>query len=31
VIVIHGFDIRTGKLVGTEVFREPTATKEEGH
>jgi fructose 1,6-bisphosphatase len=26
-IVIHGFDVRTGKLVGTETFRDPAATQ----
>jgi hypothetical protein len=33
VIVIHGFDIRTGKLVGTERFKDPganTTRKEKG-
>lgn len=29
VVVIHGFDLSTGKLVGTEVFRDP-AKPEEG-
>jgi hypothetical protein len=27
VIVIHGFDVRTGKMVGTETFRNPAATR----
>lgn len=31
VIVIHSFDLITGRMVGTETFREPTLTVEEGH
>ena len=27
VIVIHSFDVRTGKMVGTETFREPAMTR----
>jgi hypothetical protein len=23
VVVVHGFDIKTGKLVGTDLFRDP--------
>jgi hypothetical protein len=32
VIVIHGFDIQTGKLVGTDIYKDPGATtgKEKG-
>lgn len=30
-IVIHGFDVHTGKLVGTDIFREPPIdNKKEG-
>jgi len=29
-IVIHSFDLSTGKMVGTEIYREPTKTAEEG-
>jgi hypothetical protein len=31
IIVIHAFDTGTGKLIGTEIFREPIPMKEEGH
>lgn len=31
VIVIHSFDLSTGKMVGTDIFREPTTTTQEGH
>jgi hypothetical protein len=27
VIVIHSFDLATGKMVGTEVFRDPVKTR----
>jgi hypothetical protein len=30
VIVIHSFDLGTGKLVGTETFRDPAKIDEEG-
>ena len=30
VIVIHSFDLGTGKMVATDVYREPTKTTEEG-
>jgi hypothetical protein len=28
VVVVHGFDVETGKLLGTEKYRDPSVTKE---
>jgi hypothetical protein len=29
IVVVHGFDVETGKLLGTELFREPAVARKD--